>query len=235
MKHYAIEKWADFARDAMREEEKKEMRSHLESGCGKCAKIFGTWKQVHAAALRESAYQPPDSVVRMVKGLGVIHGLGKARPAKSPIAELLFDSFRTPMLAGVRSSSVTARQLLFGVGDYRLDLRIEPQDDSDKVALLGQILNSSQPDQAIDVVPVVLRRGNKILAEAMTNQFGEFQLEFDLVSSLQLEAGLPHGQVLRVPLVEPVSETATKLPEVDDSNGVTKILRATKKSTRKKV
>lgn len=235
MKHYESEKWADLARKVMREAERREMQSHLETGCRKCVKLLDTWKHVHEAARREAAYQPPSNVVRTVKGLGAIHGLSKERPAKSPAVKLLFDSFRSPLPAGVRSAALTARQLLFGAGEYRLDLRIEPQEDSDKVALMGQILNSSQPHQPIGVVPVILRRGDKVLAEAMTNEFGEFQLEFDLGSSLQLQADLPRGQVIRFPLVEPVSENVSNRPESKDSIGLTRLLRAARKSTRKKV
>ncbi|MGH9712978.1 MAG: hypothetical protein ACRD5M_06735 [Candidatus Acidiferrales bacterium] len=167
--------------------------------------------------------------------MGAIHGLNKDRQAKLSVAELLFDSFRSPMPAGVRSASVTARQMLFGAGNYRLDLRIEPLEDSDKVALLGQILNSSEPDEPIGIVAVVLRRGNKVLAQSVTNLFGEFELEFNLENSLQLHAHLPQGQVVRVPLVEPIGDVAARGPGADDSRGVTPPFRKPNKSTRKKV
>jgi hypothetical protein len=235
MSHFKPEEWADLARDAASEEERKKMQSHLESGCKKCAGLFGTWKRVHDASRREALYRPPDSAVRTVKGMGVIHGPSKNRPMRSPIAELLFDSLRSPMTAGVRSSSISARQLLYGIGDYRLDIRIEPQEDSDKVALVGQVLNSAEPDQPIGVISVVLKRGNKVVAQSTTNRFGEFQLECDLESSLRLQAGLPHGQVVQIPLVEPAGGGGESYPEDDDSIGVKRLLRRVRKSTRKKV
>ncbi|MGA8224363.1 MAG: hypothetical protein WB780_22140 [Candidatus Acidiferrales bacterium] len=211
------------------------MQSHLDTGCKGCAKLFTTWKRVQEAGRREASYQPPDSVVRSVKGAGVIHGLGQGRPAKAPIAELLFDSMRNPMAAGVRSSSANLRQLLYGVGGYRLDLRIEPRENSDKVDLVGQILNSADPEKPVGVTPVVLKKGNRVMAESVTNRFGEFQLECDLAGSLELHADLPHGQVVHVPLVELVSGTSAKEPQPDDSIGLKRLLHRIEKRTRKKV
>jgi len=124
--------------------------------------------------------------------------------------------------------------LLYGLNKYRVDLRIQPQDDSDKVAVVGQILDSSDPDHAIGALHVVLRKGKKIIAESMTNRFGEFHLECDLESSLQLQAGLPHGQVVQIPLVEPIAENMPDASELSDSSGVRKFLKRAKKSTRKK-
>jgi hypothetical protein len=235
MSHFKLEEWADFVRDVAKEDQKKAMQSHLDNGCNGCAKLFATWKRVQEAGRRESSYQPPESIVRSVKGAGVIHGLPTAHPEKAPIAELLFDSMRSPMAAGVRSNSAVLRQLLYGVGGYRLDLRIEPQENSDKVDLLGQVLNSTDPDKPIGVTPIVLKRGNKVLAESVTNRFGEFQLECDLEGSLQLQADLPHGQVVQIPLVELVSPTSDGKPQPDDSIGLKRLLRRVEKRTRKKV
>jgi hypothetical protein len=235
MNHFNLGEWADFARDVATKEQKQLMQSHLESGCGKCAKLFGTWKRVHEAGWREASYQPPENIVRTVKGMGAIHGPRKAQAMKFPIAELLFDSMRTPMNAGVRSAAARLRQLLYGIGGYRLDLRIEPQENSDKVALLGQVLNSTEPDQPIGIMSIVLKRGNKVLTESVTNRFGEFQLECDLEGSLQFQAGLPHGQVVQIPLVELVNGKTDEEPEPNDSIGLKRLLRRVEKRTRRRV
>jgi hypothetical protein len=233
MGHFRLEEWADFARDVMAAEEKEAMQSHLDNGCKQCAKAFGTWKHVREAARREASYLPPEGIVRTVKAMGVVHAPDKARPVRLPLAQLLFDSFSSPLAAGVRSTSVAARQLLYGSGDYRMDLRIEPQEDSDKVSLSGQILNSANPDQPVGVLPVILRKGEKVLAESLTNKFGEFQLDFELEGSLQLHADLPQGQVLQIRLVEPVSDGPRGL-DATDTIGIKRLLRKAKKSTRKK-
>jgi hypothetical protein len=235
MSHFKLEDWADFVRDVATHEKKREMQSHLDNGCKGCAKLYATWTRVQEAGRREASYQPPASIVRSVKGAGVIHGLDKGSPDKASIAELLFDSLCSPMAAGVRSTSATLRQLLYGIGGYRLDLRIEPQENSDKVTLLGQVLNSNDPEKPVGATSVVLKRGNKVVAETVTNRFGEFQLECGLEGSLQLHAGLPHGQKVQVPLVELASSTAARELQLNDSIGLKKLLRRVEKRTRKKV
>jgi len=235
MRHFSLENWTDFVRDVVGQEEKNVMQKHLEDGCQECTKVLSTWNSVHQAARRESAYRPPDSVVRTVKGLGSLHGLGQVSRMKASMAQLLFDSSLHPLPAGVRSTSVAARQLLYGISNYRVDLRIQPQEDSDKVAIVGQILNSAEPENAIGPIHVVLRKGKRIIAESVTNRFGEFHLECDLENSLHLQAGLPHGQVVQIPLIDPLSEAAVVEPEDTESSGVRKLSKDPKKSTRKKV
>lgn len=229
MPHFSLEEWADFARDAVKGAQKAAMQTHLESGCKPCAKVLGTWTRVREAARREKAYQPPESAVRSVKGLGAIH-----IPAKTSLVRLLFDSSSNPIAAGVRSAATVARQLLYGVGAYRIDLRMEPQMDSDKVSLVGQILNSADPTKHAAAVPVVLLKGRKVLAESHTNGFGEFHLQCDLEGSLQLLLILPHGSEVRIPLVEPAKPTAQSM-ETLESSMVTGIVSRKRRSTRKRV
>lgn len=230
MPHFSLGEWADFARDAVKGEQKAAMQTHLESGCRPCAKVLGTWTRVREATTREKAYQPPESAVRTVKGLGAIHV-----PAKASLARLLFDSFSNPIAAGVRSTATVARQLLYGVGAYRIDLRMEPQMDSDKISLVGQILNSIEPTKHAAAVPVVLLKGRKVLAESHTNGFGEFHLQCDLEGSLQLRLTLPHGSEVRIPLVEPARTGAARSLEALESYNVTGITSRKRRSTRKRV
>ena len=230
MAHFSLEEWADFARNVVKGEQKAAMQTHLESGCKPCAKVLGTWTRVREAATREKDYQPPESAVRTVKGLGAIHV-----PVKTSLARLLFDSFNNPIAAGVRSASTVARQLLYGVGAYRIDLRLEPRMDSDKVSLVGQILNSADPTKHAAAVPVVLLKGRKVLAESYTNGFGEFHLQCDLEGSLQLLLTLPHGSEVRIPLVEPARASTAQDLEALESYRVTGIVSRKRKSTRKRV
>lgn len=230
MPHFSLEEWADFARDLVKGDQKTSMQTHLESGCKPCARVLGTWTRVRETATREKAYQPPESAVRSIKGLGAVH-----IPPKSPLVRLLFDSSRNPIAAGVRSAATVARQLLYGVGAYRIDLRMEPQMDSDKVSLVGQILNSADPAKHAAAIPVVLLKGRKVLAESQTNGFGEFHLQCDLEGSLQLRLTLPHGSEVRIPLVEPAKGIAAQALESLESSRVKTVAPRPRKSTRKRV
>jgi len=227
MRHFSIEQWADFALQVIGEDEKTAMQAHLETGCKPCTKVLHLWTRVRQAADRESTYQPPESAVRSVKGMGAIH----VRPTKAPLVRLLFDSANSPLAAGVRSVSTVARQVLYGVGAYRIDLRMEPEMDSDKVSLVGQILNSAEPAKHPSGVDVFLSKGRKVLAKSQTNGFGEFHLKCDLESRLELRIILPKGTEVRIPLVEPAKGP---LPHASDSTESPKV-RGQSGSTRKKV
>jgi len=231
MQHYSLEDWADFARNIAGATKKLAMENHLETGCKACSKVYALWQRVNLTSRRESDYQPPETAVRTVKGLGAIHGIAKPRKASSKLAELLFDSFRNPLEAGVRSTASTARQVLYGAGDYRIDMRLEPLTDSERVAVVGQVLNVADPLSQPTSTPVILYKGNKILSTAQTNPFGEFHLECELAEDLRLYFVFPGGMNGLIPLVTPA--TRTRLKSID-SKGVKSLIRRGRKSTKTK-
>jgi hypothetical protein len=234
MRHFSIEQWIDFARNVVGPRERVEMESHLSDGCKQCSKTLSLWLRVSEAAKREAAYVPPESVVGTVKGTFGIRRPRKVGRTAQAIANLLFDSARAPLVAGVRSAATTERQLLYGVRKYRIDVRIEAQPNSEKVALVGQVLNSTTPGESIGAVPVTLCRGRKVLAESTTSPFGEFLLECDLGKGFQLRVKLPTEE-LCLPLVEPKIESIGDNPEAYDLKHVSSLFVRGKRRTRKKV
>jgi hypothetical protein len=235
MEHYSLEKWADFVRQVIGERERAEMQSHLDNeDCRKCSKVLGLWQRVHVAARRELSYQPPESAVRSMKGTFAIQGPRKAIPGARSIAELLFDSAVSPLAVGVRSAATTSRQLLYGAGNYRIDVRIEIQADSQKIAVVGQVLNSADPDEIVGAVPVTLVRGHKVLAETVTSPFGEFDVECDRKGPFELRVMLP-SEVLTLPLIEPTLGGVDDVPEIAHSKSLTWDRSKRNKRTRKKV
>ena len=231
MTHFSLTEWADFVRGVGDKDTKEAMQAHLESGCKACKHAATTWARVREAARRERAYEPPESAVRMAEGHLLLHGKS-TRPSK---VQLLFDSFQTPAMAGIRSTAAAARQMLYGVGTYRIDLRMEPQMDSDKVALVGQVLNSADPVKAGAQVTVTLLRGKKVMAESQTNALGEFHLECSLEGQLELLVALPREKGVRIPLLVPSESVMTGTIEVDDSKVVSGEFERKRRSTRKRV
>ncbi len=231
-RHFTLEEWADFARKVAPKAEIAMMETHLVD-CKKCREAAHMMSRISEVARRHGPAQPPDSAVRSVRGIFAIHGPKKAVPVRSLVAELLFDSLPSPLQAGVRSSVAASRQLLFGSGNYRVDLRFEPQEDSDKVSLMGQVLNAADPVQGLNAVPVVLLLGRKVFAESRTNQFGEFQLECSLEPRIELRIKLPGNAEVSIPLVQPFRKDSRLSLEVlgllEVKNGSQR-----KKSTRKK-
>ena len=231
MAHFTLEQWADFARNTLKTKSKAEMQAHLDTGCKRCGGALTIWTRVREVSAREHAYEPPAGTVRIVKSM--LPRPGKSR--KQAVLDLLFDSALAPALAGVRSTTSTARQLLYAAGAYRIDLRMEPQLDTERVSLMGQVLNSADPTQMIPTIPVTLIQNNKAVTSTETGDFGEFQLECKLTAHLQLRLKLPDGVGVEIPLIEPTKAALTGLLEYADN----KELRATKsklgRSTGKKV
>jgi hypothetical protein len=200
MRHYASEQWVDFARNMIEEEQRMQMQEHVATGCKKCLKLMQLWVRFHQAAQSESKYQVSDGAVRSVKAAFT----GRpAKASKSAFARLLLDNSRQPLLAGVRSTGAQPRHLLYGTGRYRIDVRIEPQLDSDQVAVVGQILNSRNPGERLGDLPVTLLKGQRVLAKCLTNSSGEFHIECSLDGGFRVCVVLPGGQEIGLPLIDP--------------------------------
>lgn len=227
MKHFSLAEWADFARIPGDSEKRQGMQAHLDSGCDHCRGIVQTWARVKQMAQQESNFEPPDAAIRLVKSRFTS---AKERPF---VVQLLFDSFHSPAFAGVRSAGANPRQMLYGIGTYRIDLRMEPQMDSDKVQLVGQILNSADPIKSGTQATVKLIRGRRILTQSQTNSLGEFCLECSLEGDLQLLLGLPRSRDVKIPLLVPSKSSLTGRLEHTDSAVVTDGKRRRKRSTRK--
>jgi hypothetical protein len=237
MKHYTSRDWADLARNAVGTELKTAMRSHLAGGCAKCAQELGLWQRVYETARRQISIQPPDSLVRTVKGLYSIHGFRRRKSDKATIARLLFDSFQAPALAGVRSASAFApRQLLYEAGHHRIDIWYEPRAGSEKINLVGQILDLSNPGNALNALPVALLKGRQIVCESQTNVFGAFHLECNQQSGLKLRVSkLPGVAEAFIPLAKPDAHAPAGTTYLADTEGVRHIPnKAPKRNSRKR-
>jgi hypothetical protein len=87
--------------------------------------------------------------------------------------------------AGIRGS-VAATQFLFESDDYFIDLRVEPRRAEEQGCLVGQVLKRTGKERKVHALQVRLKDGDAILAEAATNELGEFQLEFAAAERLCL-------------------------------------------------
>ena len=217
MRHFSSEKWADFVRNVLGQEEKATMQGHLDTGCAACSESLAAWVRVRDVAACAREYQPPESAVRTVKGLLAIYG--KSRRVAG-LAAVLFDSLVTPGAVGVRSAAGTARQMLYGVDKYRIDLRLEPKTESDTISLVGQILISGEPAGPVGQTAVALLKGRRILSTSQTNEFGEFHMECDMADSLRLQFVLPEGRIIRTPLIEFSGAAAIHIEAQTNSNDV---------------
>lgn len=117
----------------------------------------------------------------------------------SHTARLIFDSFQDPLCAGVRNAQSRSRHLLYAAGTLRVDLCIEPQAGSDRVALTGQILDAATPDRSFSRVSVTLH-GKGPVGDTTTNEFGEFHLDFSFERSVNLDMKISPTYLVTVSL-----------------------------------
>lgn len=196
MKHIPQESLAEFVRESLPNVEVARVREHL-AQCGECGKLAEVFRQVVRIGANELAYEPPEGIVRAVKAY---FELEQQRTESSGIFELLFDSFAQPTLAGARASVASARQLLYRVGSVYVDMRVDSETNSDRAALVGQMLDSAHPGHPVVGVPVILMDGRKSLVSTISNNNGEFHLEFLLKSNLRLSVAVGDKSPVYLPI-----------------------------------
>jgi hypothetical protein len=188
--HSSEEDWVDFAREQSRPEERGRLQRHLDTGCTRCVKTVRLWKEVLGVADQEASYRPPDEVLRQLKGDFALH---RPEPLLSRAVRrvaLVFDSFRQPLVSGVRAAGVAPRQLLYKAGRYTIRLRLEPASDAERMSIIGQILDEQDPAGTLQDIAVLAVRGSQTLDRTLTNHLGEFLLEPDAAENLQLCVGV---------------------------------------------
>lgn len=200
MEHFSERAWADFVR-RFEGSEHHQMQFHLASACRDCTPIYNIWKRVSTVAFREALYTPPEHATRMAK-------LEFARkfPAESDsavFAKLTFDTFARPALAGIRSGAAAARQMLYETEGVAVDLRFDHLPAPKLVYVTGQVLNKREPYGGIRNAHVTVWTTKGLpLAEARTNDLGEFRLEFGSQDGLKLSIQTPGQPAVRIFLAE---------------------------------
>ena len=189
MKHFDISDWTDFAREVRGKADRAAMDAHLLSGCLRCQATLDLMKRVMTSTAAESRCEPPADAVRWVKAISALQG-----PKKSPlfrlVPRLVFDSFLDPAPVGIRSEDRVSHHALYEAGDFHLDLRFEHEKGSPMVTLVGQLTNGKDPDSSLAEAPVLVIERKEIVAHAIYNRFGEFQMDFQPSRFLRLRIAL---------------------------------------------
>ena len=186
MKHFELAEWTDFVRGLVEKSARLPLEHHLASGCRKCRHTADLLRKLVIAAHSDSQVQVPDYALRCARAIFLLQQPEKVQILPRIPARLLYDSFREPLPAGLRTQQRLSRQYLYQAGDYSLDVRLENERGSPRVALVGQIQNRKQPGKRLGSVPVQLLSGKQVLAQATSNSLGEFQMEYEPSKHLRL-------------------------------------------------
>jgi hypothetical protein len=207
MKHFGIAQWVDFARGVTPEQEGSTMREHLATGCLECRQVVAFCDKLARVCLALAPDRAPESAVRNARAIFPMRWPERPkRGVRIPI-ELIYDSFLVPVPAGMRASWQVGWQGLYRAGECSLDLRIEPELQSSRAAVIGQVSNHRIPEIEMANIPICLRLGRLVVAETVSNRFGEFQMEYEQQGRLQLCVYLDGGaRRIQVPLKKLVAD-----------------------------
>lgn len=185
MSHYDITRWIDYVRGLASTTDQHEMYAHLQD-CGSCREEHDLLARLAVRMQADLQYQVPEHALHNVRALFTAKAQAKRTVLQKLVGHLVFDSLQRPALAGARSNAPGMRHALYEAGDYSVDLRLEEHPGSTRMNMVGQLAVRSQTTSSLDGIPIVLMSGREILAKAVSNQFGEFQLDYEPKQRLKL-------------------------------------------------
>ncbi|MFZ3212766.1 MAG: hypothetical protein WA188_14770 [Terriglobales bacterium] len=117
-------------------------------------------------------------------------------------AQLVRNSVQQPIpAAGVRGQRRTCRTALYRADGYSIELRLEHEPGSRRLDLSGQIADAKHPRSKLKETTVLLVSGKNLVALAVSDARGRFQMQCAPARSLRLFVSLePRGQDIEVAL-----------------------------------
>ena len=197
MKHIAQELMVEFVRKKLPRAQVNTVGEHL-SECPECSDLAPLLREIVRVGANEAGYEPPEGIVRTVKAYFDAEQRKAAQPKSA--FELLLDTLTQPAAAGARASVASARQLLYRIGTVYVDMRVDSELNSSRVALVGQMLDSARPGHPVANVPVILLDGRKNVTSTISNDNGEFHLEFEIKSNLRLSVTVGDNRPVYLPI-----------------------------------
>jgi hypothetical protein len=206
MNHFAIDQWVDFSRGLVAAEDRGRMHAHLTAGCPECRALADFTRKLALSCSGSASAEVPESALRLARAIFPVRVTGRPRRGNRIPIELIFDSFLTPAPVGMRATWQVGWQGLYRSGDCSVDLRIEPELKSSRAAVIGQITNHVEPTFDMSNLAVSLRAGKQVIAETVSNRFGEFQMEYEEQAQLKLCIHLAHSKTIQLPLKKLTAE-----------------------------
>jgi hypothetical protein len=208
MQHFSEQPWADFVRGISGPGASRDIKAHLASGCLKCKTAHDVWNRVERLASEEGTYAPPENLVRLVK-LGFTtkpdFAGNPAQPSPAwAMANLVFDSFAQPLMAGARSGALNVWQVIYEAEGLTVDLRFGRRAQSNAVHLVGQVFDKQEVRALQNNATVELSTDqDRMVATTDVSTLGEFHIEFEATEHLWLSVKAAGRTPVRIPLTNP--------------------------------
>ncbi|MDX1979605.1 MAG: hypothetical protein SFV51_04995 [Bryobacteraceae bacterium] len=185
--HFELSQWIDYVRELADVSLASAMRDHLARSCPECARTYQQFSAAYFSARALAAVDVPSQTVARAKAVFPPRPPRGLFDMPSLLAKLVFQSVPDLAPAGLRAASCSqpGSHRAYEAGEYRLNVREEPA-PGDLRVLIGQVQPGEGSQQKVSGLPVFLIGGKQLLGRAMTNEFGEFQLEFHRRGKLRL-------------------------------------------------
>jgi hypothetical protein len=130
------------------------MQATLTGGCQKVPPTVGLHHKAGRYLCTRSGHDPvPESTVRLARAIFPVRVHDRPKRGNRLPIELIFDSFLVPSAVGLRATWQLGWQGLYRAGDCSVDLRIEPELNSSRAAVIGQITNRVLPELEMGNLP----------------------------------------------------------------------------------
>lgn len=203
MDHFDIGDWVDYVRDVADREQADAMTGHLNTGCVECAETCNWLRKVFAVA-QSAGPEVPEHLVRRAENIFEPPPRFRFETLFPLVADLLVAPGSMLQAVGIRSAGASEHSL-YRAGNYLVDLHQEGARGSASVSLAGQISTASGTQESR--FPVALFSGHRLLAESISNQFGEFSLTYSRHPELTLAIAVVNtGQKIEIPLTKSARE-----------------------------
>jgi hypothetical protein len=189
MPHPSFETLLGYIENTLAPQACAEVESHLSHSCSECDQQIVRLRKFLQAIHGGEITAPPSAVLRKAVAL-YEKRLKESEPSGIQVlAKLLFDSHIQMSAAMVRGATQT-RRILYSTQQIDIDLQITPEQGSQN--MLGQILDSKQPDE---FAPAFVSMKNNATGELMegkeTDSLGQFNFRnippgrYDLVFEIE--------------------------------------------------
>jgi Putative zinc-finger len=198
MKHFAAENLAEYARGMLSMAQAEEIKHHLDA-CEKCLKASEIWRAVVEIGQKEKHYQPTNGAIRRVEA--AFRAIHNSKQLHGMQARLIFDSMIEALPVGVRNSMAASRQLQYEAGPSLIDIVLNrPGSESAPIFLTGQIATPDDSAKTVTGFEVFLLRGQRLAAQTMISDEGEFQFQIAAGKNWKLLFEREDGQVIHLSL-----------------------------------
>lgn len=184
--HYDIVQCCDYVNGVLSSERVQELETHL-SRCPKCQESVELLRSVREMAKRESGYSVPNFAVQQARAIFPLWEPMAVEVFPHVPAELVYDSFLDPLPVGTRSQTHVSRQVLYVMNDLQLHLQMDRAFRGQTIVMTGQLSDRKNAGRQLEGVPITLLTGKRVVSRTLSNQFGEFSMEFQPDPKLKLQ------------------------------------------------